>query len=873
MEKPFCPTCEKEFDTDIKFCPFDATGLIYRSEDSMVGQIFDGRYQILHKLGEGGMGAVYKARQVSTGKLVAIKVISMSLAGDADTLKRFQREVKLQSQLEHPNIVTVIDFSQTSEGQYFFVMGFVEGRSLRMMILEDGPLASKPFLDLAIQMLDALEYAHNKKIVHRDLKADNMVVVKLPHQQIVKILDFGLAKAFQEEGGHSQQDTMLTQQGRILGTPAYMSPEQARGEIDKIGPPSDLYSLGIIFYQMLSGKLPFLSDTPWGIMHKIMCEDPAPLRRVNPDVPEWIDSIIMRCMEKDIADRYPSANAVKLEFARETVGELSQVTGGYSPDGDFVNLVTAPPPVPKIPPVPPVVDSQKTQISDPVIQIKDDEPKKSGALPVIAALFLIGALGLGYFFFAGGQETPVEVAKVETEPAVDVAPVGDETGEPQTEEADPVTPDDEKTGMVATGAKTPEPTEKATPAPEERPTVEEAPVEVAKSPEPAQKSVTVTKVPVDKPADTTKPVPVEKEVKVATLKPAKKAPAKIKKPTGPTVLFRGGADRSGVFNDPGVKELKGVKWRFFTDDWIFSSPVVSNGTVYFGSDDRSFYAVDAKSGEEKWKFDTGGPIQCSPAIIYGNALFGSADGYMYAVNMKTGRQVWKFKTGGDIFSSPSVSGRNVYFGSADGNVYALDALTGAKKWTRKTRGKIDSSPAVDDGLVFVGSHDEHMYALDSKTGTMKWKFKTGDSIGSSPLVSGQAVYFGSDDGNIYALAKGDGSLRWKVKTDSWVRSSPAMSGATVVAGSKDGFLYAVDVETGDIKWRFETGEAILSSPAVAGAIIYFGSEDGNLYAVDANTGGQKWKYATSDGGVFSSPFVSNSTVYFGGQDDTFYALH
>ncbi len=143
MEKPFCPICEKEFDSGVKFCQQDGTELIFRSEDTMTGEMFDGRYRVIHKLGEGGMGAVYKAQQISTGKPVAIKVIAKSLTENPATVRRFQREVKLQSKLEHPNIVTVIDFARTKDGQYFFVMPFVEGKSHRGFWVSSSPAPSR----------------------------------------------------------------------------------------------------------------------------------------------------------------------------------------------------------------------------------------------------------------------------------------------------------------------------------------------------------------------------------------------------------------------------------------------------------------------------------------------------------------------------------------------------------------------------------------------------------------------------------------------------------------------------------------------------------------------------------------------------------
>lgn len=324
MEKLFCPLCEREFDQGIKFCPHDASTLIVRSKDAMAGQIFDGRYRILHKLGEGGMGAVYKALQISTNKPVAIKVVAARHTENENTIRRFQREVKLQSRLEHPNIVTVLDFAKTPEGQYFFAMPFIEGKSLRQMILDNGKFPIADFLPLAMQICDGLECAHGEGIVHRDIKGDNIVVAHIGSQRVAKILDFGLAKAVQQDDDTTKTGIELTGVGRAMGTPAYMSPEQAKGEADKIGPSSDLYSLGVIFYQMLTGTLPFRSDTPWGVMHQHISEPPVPLRQIEPDVPEIVEQAVMRCLEKEPENRYPSALALRRDLAAAAMNLAGQ---------------------------------------------------------------------------------------------------------------------------------------------------------------------------------------------------------------------------------------------------------------------------------------------------------------------------------------------------------------------------------------------------------------------------------------------------------------------------------------------------------------------------------------------------------------------
>ncbi|MBN2145266.1 MAG: tetratricopeptide repeat protein [Candidatus Aureabacteria bacterium] len=304
---PFCPECEKDYPSGTAFCPVDGTKLLLRSEDPMIGKVFDGRYRIIFKLGEGGMGSVYKARQLNTDKLVALKVIRRSLIEDEEIVERFKREVRLQSKLEHPNIVTVIDFSRTEEGDYYFVMGFVKGTSLKKLILENKKgLALETFYTLACQICDGMDYAHEQGIIHRDLKPENICITTSKHQQIVKIMDFGLAKTV--EGTATLE---LSKTGVLLGTPAYMSPEQAKGEVKKIGPSSDIYSLGIIFYQMLTGVLPFKSDTSWGYLVKHINEPPQPLRIVNPAIPEKIESIILLCLKKNPEERYKSVISLK----------------------------------------------------------------------------------------------------------------------------------------------------------------------------------------------------------------------------------------------------------------------------------------------------------------------------------------------------------------------------------------------------------------------------------------------------------------------------------------------------------------------------------------------------------------------------------
>ncbi len=310
-----CHLCQREFDDRLKFCPFDGSELIKDIHDHMTGKIFDERYEIILKIGEGGMGSVYKAKQVSTGKAVAIKMVMSQMTENSDIIKRFRREVDLQSKLSHPNLVTALDFSKTASGQYYFVMEYVEGANLRGLLQNEQKLSFEDFFEYMVQVCDGLEYAHSKGIIHRDLKAENVIISCAGHQKIVKILDFGLAKEV-GQWEKSKTGSELTVHGLLLGTPAYMSPEQARGQTDKISRRSDIYSLGILMFKLLSGKTPFDSDSPWGILHRHMTETPPSIRKYNSDVPAGLEQIIFRCLEKKPEDRYATVLDLKEDILR-----------------------------------------------------------------------------------------------------------------------------------------------------------------------------------------------------------------------------------------------------------------------------------------------------------------------------------------------------------------------------------------------------------------------------------------------------------------------------------------------------------------------------------------------------------------------------
>lgn len=260
-------------------------------QDPFVGRMIKGRYRVLRKLGEGGMGAVYLAEQISIGRKVALKLLHGNYASDDEFIGRFRREARLAASLNHRNIVTIYDFDQGDDGSLFIAMEYVDGRSLGEVIGQDAPLDIGRVIRLGAQIAEGLDAAHRSGVIHRDIKPDNIMVVSEDYSEAVKIMDFGIAR-IRDFGTMSP----LTRSGVIMGTPAYMAPEQAEGA--DVSERTDIYALGILLYEMLSGAVPFQASTPGAVLLKQMKQNPLPLRKSRREVPQPIERIIMQALEK-----------------------------------------------------------------------------------------------------------------------------------------------------------------------------------------------------------------------------------------------------------------------------------------------------------------------------------------------------------------------------------------------------------------------------------------------------------------------------------------------------------------------------------------------------------------------------------------------
>ena len=366
-------------------------------------QLVDNRYRLRQPLGSGGMAEVFLAHDDILDRDVALKVMSGRYAGDDEFVERFRREAQSAAALSHPNIVSIFDRGEADDGTYYIAMEYLSGGTLKDRILKRGALPPRTAAAVALQIAEALRAAHERDVIHRDIKPHNILITGSGD---VKVTDFGIARA--------ASSSTMTRTGHILGTAHYISPEQAMGE--PVGPASDLYSLGVVLYEMLTGEMPFDADTPLGIAMKHVNGHLVPPQVLNSGIPDGINAVTVRLLQKDLEDRY--ANDAEL------IEDLERVVSGLDPSGATTEMATS------------VLPSATTRMAAPLPpqSVREGKRKRRTApfiLALLALLVLVPLAWAGYNFLGNQPEEPPPSAMISVPGLVgmDVDAAEDEFGD------------------------------------------------------------------------------------------------------------------------------------------------------------------------------------------------------------------------------------------------------------------------------------------------------------------------------------------------------------------------------------------------------------------------------------------------------------
>ncbi|HEY3220690.1 MAG TPA: serine/threonine-protein kinase [Gemmatimonadales bacterium] len=390
-----CPVCSTAYPDDVKFCPNDGQTLRSAAPASdLVGQVVADRYHVVKKLGEGGMGQVYLAEHVKMGRRSAIKVMNPAMVHDPDAVARFNREASNASRITHPNVCAIYDFGETPDGLIYLAMEFIEGEPLADLLEREGALPLPRAASIFLQTAEALQAAHDLGIVHRDLKPDNIMVSRRKGGgETVKVVDFGIAKAV----GGDASGQKVTKTGLVIGTPEFMSPEQLSG--DAVDGRSDLYSLALVFYRMLIGKLPFEATSVQETMIKRLTDEPIALAAARPDLsfPVGLQPVLDTALARTPLERYQSV----AKFATD----IAAVTG--RPEARSV----------------PVTDA-KTQLLEPRPTAPSAPVKKRSLIPAAIGVVVVLGAGGAWIALSGGNkaganpsDTPTRVPPAAPPPA------------------------------------------------------------------------------------------------------------------------------------------------------------------------------------------------------------------------------------------------------------------------------------------------------------------------------------------------------------------------------------------------------------------------------------------------------------------------
>ncbi|HLZ64512.1 MAG TPA: PQQ-binding-like beta-propeller repeat protein [Ktedonosporobacter sp.] len=861
-----------------------------------VGQRF-GNYLLRRLLGCGGFAHVYLGEHIYIGTRAAIKILDTQLPDKE--FSQFRREARTIARLEHTNIVRVLEFG-LEENTAFLAMTYAPYGTVRDHCPRGHRMPLSTALSYTSQVALALQYAHDKKIIHRDVKPENIL---LGSSGQILLSDFGLALE-----AHSSRSQIS---GQTAGTPTYMAPEQCAG---RPCPASDQYALAMVVYEWLTGRHPF-HGTPIEVQMQQITTIPPPLREMAPDLPAAVEKVVMTALAKDHHLRFSSV----IEFARALQEACGQpIASDDALPGQEEEAFSA-----SNHPAEHSSDSEQESATQPG-RGETSIPTQLPATPPTSPMPLPNSDSPPVWSLPSVEETPKPTRADAAYPPMGPLKGGDPTR--------PVAPMPSTPDPIPPGTRVP-------PGPVGSPPLGQ---QADKSAGSHDEIGDLYGVGGGNEGSAGRRLRVGISRRAVLLVAAGLAGAAVVGSAGiwvaHTLLVRGDGQGTNItptnpvaiatVADPSLSSVSAmfgydlqhthcnpaerilspanvarlVPYWTTSAGWLLGALTLAHGVLYAGTQDGKLCAFNARSGQLLWTASTSASISSSPAVATlpggHNALvyIASADGNVYACDTATGRTVWTAQMGGHNYSSPAIANGILYIGSSDYKVYAFDATSGQALWATSTSYTISSSPALDDGILYIGAEDGTIYALHAFTGQILWTAATHDMIFScSPTIG----HFPTTIDH-FPTGTLPGASPTSTSTDvSSVDASPpnkwtadhlypsggdattggtAAPGSLVYIGTNSGTVYAFDASSGHVVWTAFIGGRIAASPALLnaaggrGGTLYICSGAGAVVAFDALTGKTLWT-ATAGTNIFASPTLAAGVLYVTSLDHKLYAFN
>lgn len=698
----------------------------------------DGHYTVLEEIGVGGMGVVYHCRDELLLRDVAIKMLLPSLMADKKNLEVFKEEARLAAQLEHPNIVTVYDIgveSRANRDHHFVAMEYLPGGNLAARVTQ-GPLPLEHALNWMKQLASGLSFAHKRGVVHQDIKADNIFIT---NEGDLKIGDFGLARLLVGR-------VYLNSSTKGMGTPAYMSPELCRGEQQDHR--SDIYSMGILFFEMCTGQLPFRAQ---GMIEMAMKHTSAPVpsaKRLNPHVPEVLDKVIKRMMAKTPEERYKSMADV-LGIVDDLIFELRVARMGLAGRLETGRLAGDASEAPKSEPkekAASVDAGQAAPRADDVTALPPSRPRTK-------------------------SKDTTKVVATSSQNKLEARPANDANLTPSTNSGQLVLWKFASHGPIGWSA---------------------APVQDREG-----KNIFV-------PSSDGRLYSLASET--GALNFAYDAGSPIL--SAPLYL----ADKLIISDCLGVTHALNPQtaeplWQYFGQAAILAPATAYGNTLILCDMQGQVTGLDLRQGRKLWNFSAGDAIVSQPRVHGDSLYFASRGGSVFSIACATGRLNWKFVSSGNIVSSPVTSVDTVYIGTQSGSFFALDAEAGRLIWEYPMAGAINRGGAIVFTSVMFATNSRWLYCCEKYDGSLKWKAPLKAKPAANLIIQGNQILSLGKEGTLESFDTRSGASLWRYSLKKEVESIPLISGSKLYFGAVDGEIIALDLKNeAALAYRLEKPE-------------------------------------------------------------------